>query len=341
MAAIGACEIGPGDEVIVSPYTMSASATAILVFNAIPVFADIEEYTFNLNPKSIEKCITKRTKAIMVPNIFGHAADYRTINRIARNRDLFVIEDNAQSPLAKYHGRYAGTIGDIGVFSLNYHKHIHTGEGGVCLTNNKVLAERMQLIRNHAEAIVEDKRVTNLVNMIGYNFRLGEIEAAIGIEQLKKLKKLVISRIKIAGKLSSLLMDIDLLELPHVTKGTSHVYYLLPLKYKGTEIPISVVEKALNAEGVPISRGYVKPLYLQPLYQDKTVYGNMGCPFSCSFYEGSVSYKKGICPTAERMNEKELLIMEICKYDLSESDICSISEAFHKVFNNLEQLKNG
>jgi len=340
IVAVGACEVGPGDEVIVSPYTMTASAAAILAFNAIPVFADIEDRTFNLDPHAIEKRVTRNTKAIMVPNIFGHPADYRAIMKIARKHKLLVIEDNAQSPSAKYHGKYAGTIGDIGVFSLNYHKHIHTGEGGVCLTKSKFLAERMQLIRNHAEAVVEDRGVKNLVNMIGYNFRLGEIEAAIGIEQLKKLKKLVSSRIKIAERLSSMLMDIDLLEMPYVGKDCSHVYYVLPIKYKGREASLSDVVRALNAEGVPIAGGYVKPLYLQPIYQNKIAYGKRGCPFSCPFYNGKINYKKGICPTAEKMHNKGLLVMEMCKYDFNELDISMIVEAFHKVFNNLEQLKN-
>jgi len=340
MTAVGACEIGPGDEVIVSPCTMTASAAAILVFNAIPVFADIEDRTFNLDPLSIERRITRKTKAIMVSNIFGQPADYGRIMRIAKRYGLYVIEDNAQSPSAKYHGRYAGTIGDIGVFSLNYHKHIHTGEGGVCLTRSKALAERMQLIRNHAEAVVEGKGVKNLTNMIGYNFRLGEIEAAIGIEQLKKLKKLTASRMNIADRLSAMLSDIDLLEMPYVNKGSSHVYYVYPMKYKGKRVSVSKLAKALGAEGVPIAQGYVKPLYLQPLYQNRIAFGKRGCPFSCRYYEGRVSYDKGICPAAERIYNKELLLIETCKYDFSESDLREIAKAFHRVFDNLEQLKD-
>ena len=203
IAALGAIGLEPGDEVIVSPWTMSASATSILVWNGIPVFADIEAETFNLDPTAIEKNITPYTKAIMVPDIFGHAADLERIMALARQYHLKVIEDAAQAPGALYQGRQVGTIADIGVYSLNYHKHIHTGEGGVCVTNDPCLAERMQLIRNHAEAVVEDKGVKDLSNMIGFNFRMCEIEAAIGLEQLKKLPGLVAQRAAAADRLSA------------------------------------------------------------------------------------------------------------------------------------------
>lgn len=338
IVAVGAIAVGPGDEVIVSPYTMSASATAILMFNAVPVFADIDERTFNISPESISKVVTKRTKAILVPNIFGHPADYNEIWKIARKHNLRIIEDNAQAPGARYRDKYTGTIGDIGVFSLNYHKHIHTGEGGVCLTNDKALAERMQLIRNHAEAVAGEKGETNYVNLLGYNFRMGEMEAAIGIEQLKKLNTLVRSRVHIAEALSEKLSDIQYLTTPYLAHGSKHVYYNYGLKYAGSKVPREKIVKALNAEGVEVAGGYVKPLYLQPLYQKLIAYGDKGCPFKCPLYRGKVNYKKGICPTAERMHYKELISLAMCQYNYSENDIKCLSRAFHKVFDNLSDI---
>ena len=133
-AAVGAAGVGPGDEVIVSPYTMSASATAALIYGGIPVFADIDPEIFCISPESIEKCITPSTKAIIVVDIFGHPADMDEIMAIAREHDLVVIEDAAQAPGATYKGRFAGTLADMGVYSLNYHKTIQTGEGGVAVT---------------------------------------------------------------------------------------------------------------------------------------------------------------------------------------------------------------
>ena len=218
IAAVGAIGVEPGDEVIVSPWTMSATATAILVWNAIPVFADIENETYNLDPVSIEKNITHYTKAILVTDIFGHPADLDAIMVIAGKHGLKVIEDCAQAPGAMYRGRFAGTVADIGIFSLNYHKHIHTGEGRVCVTNDASLAERLQLIRNHAEAVAGDKGVKDLSNMIGFNFRMTEIEAAIGIEQLKKLKKLTSRRIEVANRLSEGLTGLAGLRPPVVKK---------------------------------------------------------------------------------------------------------------------------
>ena len=202
VTAVGAIGIEPGDEIIVPPWTMCATATAILHWNAIPVFADIEDETFCISPESIEKNISEYTKAIISVDIGGHPSNTKEINKIAKKYNLKVISDTAQAPGALDGEKFAGTLTDIGGYSLNYHKHIHTGEGGILVTNDDQLAERMYLIRNHAEAAVGDMRIENLSNMLGHNFRLGEIECSIGIEQLKKLESLVKTR-QIAEKLTN------------------------------------------------------------------------------------------------------------------------------------------
>ena len=147
--AVGAIGVEPFDEVIVSPYTMCASATAPLIYNAIPVFADVEPDYFCLDIKSIEEKITDRTKAIIVVDIMGQVYN-QEINELAKKHNLKVIEDCAQAPFAKYKDKFAGTLGDIGIYSLNYHKHIHSGEGGILVTNDDGLANKLRLIRNHA-----------------------------------------------------------------------------------------------------------------------------------------------------------------------------------------------
>lgn len=182
--AVAACGVGPGDEVLVSPYTMVASASAILLNNAVPVFVDIDPDTYTINPDEIEKWITPRTKAILTVNIFGLPSNLPRIKEIARKHNLYVIEDNAQAPGATVNGEEAGTIADIGVFSLNYHKVIQCGEGGVLLTNDDELAYRCQLVRNHGEIAVDELGDMDTY-IIGSNYRMSELHAAIGTEQLK------------------------------------------------------------------------------------------------------------------------------------------------------------
>jgi perosamine synthetase len=341
IAAVGAIGIEPGDEVIVSPWTMSASATAILVWNAIPVFADIEDKTFNLDPASIEKNITQHTRAIMVPDIFGHAADMDAIMEIARKNGLKVIEDTAQAPGAIYKGRYAGTIADIGVFSLNYHKHIHTGEGGVCVTADAVLAERLQLIRNHAEAVVEDKGVSDISNMIGFNFRMTEVEAAIGIEQLKKLSQMTAQRTTAAERLTAGIQHLKGLYSPVVKSNCTHVYYVYPLIYRANEtgVPRHIILRALQAEGIPIGGGY-QNLHLQPIYQKRIAYGKRGFPWTADVYKGRVSYEKGICPIAESLHDELFLQIGFCAHTFADPEVDQVINAFLKVWDNLSDLRD-
>ncbi len=340
MAALGAIGLEPGDEVITSPWTMCASATSVLVWNAIPVFADIKAATFNLDPASIRKNITPYTKAIVVPNIFGHPADLNEIMAIAAEHQLKVIEDNAQAPGALYHGKYAGTVADIGVFSLNYHKHIHTGEGGVCVTRNANLAERMQLIRNHAEAAAGPKGVSDFSNLIGHNFRLTEIQAAIGSEQLKKLNGLIKKRQTVIETLSEGLRNLPGLRIPVIERGCTHVFYHYGLKLNPEELGVSKLKiaAALNAEGVPGAFCQYANVHLLPIFQKKIAFGSHGFPWKTPFYRGNVKYDKGICPVAENLQDFEFLGIPVCLYDLTLSDAVLIAKAFHKVWQRRHTL---
>ena len=340
--AVGAIGIEPGDEVIVPTWTMTASATAILHWNAIPVFADIELDTFNVDPKSIKKNITKRTKAIMSVDIFGHSANMIEILKIAKKYNLKVISDTAQAICSKYHGKYSGTLSDIGGFSFNYHKHIHTGEGGVLITNDDKLALKMKMIRNHAEAVVSDFKIKNISNMIGNNFRMGEIEAAIGICQLRKLKKIVLSKQKQANLLIKGLKNLKGLRLPKTLKGCTHSYYAFPMlvNEKITGVTRDKIYDALIAEGVPaLAKDYSK-LHLLPIYQKKIAYGTKGYPWTGDNYKGKVNYKKGICPNAEFISEKSYINFGICLYELNNKKIDKIIDSFHKVWSNLDKLKS-
>lgn len=340
IAAVGAIGIEPGDEIIVSPWTMSASATAIIHWNAIPVFADIHERTFNLDPKSVEANITPYTKAIMAVDIFGQSANLTALMEIAARYGLKVISDTSQAPGAMYQGRYAGTLADVGCYSLNYHKHIHTGEGGILVTNNDGIAKRLQLIRNHAEVVVEGMGEADLVNMIGYNFRLGEIECAIGIEQLKKLKGFVESRQHIAARLKEGLSDLMGLQLPFVEEGSTHAYYGYPMTVDPMYLGVArdKIHAALQAEGVPVSKRY-QNLHLLPMYQNKIAFGSKGFPWSSDVSKRVVNYGKGICPVAENLQDSKYLGFGMCMYDYTDGDVDLIVLAFQKVWKRMDQLR--
>ena len=348
-AALGAVGIGPGDEVIVTPYSMCISATAPLFYGAIPVFADIEEDYFCLNPASIEKKITNRTKAIIAVDLFGQPYDADAINKLAQKHNLLVIEDAAQAPGAKHKGKFAGTLGDIGIYSLNYHKHIHTGEGGVIVTDNDEWAKRLRLIRNHAEAAIEDAKTKDLTNMVGYNFRMTEIQAAIGREQLKKLRALLKKRVKNCEYIASRLARIPCIIAPKIRKGVSHAYYVHAFRFDENKAGISRDKfiEAVRAELAPtqtredegplVSFGYVKPLYRMPVFQRKTGFGKANYPFNLPNGR-KVSYKRGLCPVAERMHYKELFFHDIMHSFISREDADDVIGAFIKVYKNIEQL---
>ena len=344
--AVGAIGTDPGDEIIVSAYTMCASATAPLIYNAIPVFSDIEYEYYCLDAEDIERKITNKTKAIIVVDILGLPYDVDKINAIAQKHNLYVIEDNAQGPLATYNGKLAGTLGDIGIFSLNYHKHIHCGEGGILVTNDDELAERLRLIRNHAEAVVAAKGTEDITNMIGFNFRMTEIEAAIAREQLKKVRGLVQSRRQNVTYIEQGLKDIDFLKMPLVRKNCEHSYYLHAMKYNETITGVSR-EKFVDAvraelmpfelreqEGPKINLGYQVPLYEQPIFKKKVAYGSKGYPF-----RESDNYNNVNCPVCDRVCYTETIISEMMRPFLSNKDRDDVIDAFHKVADNLDELR--
>lgn len=336
-AAVAATGIGPGDEVIVSPYTMSASAVGVLLYGATPVFADIDPRTYCISAETIRKVISPRTKAILAVDIFGHPADWDAINALAQEHGLYVIEDSAQAPAARYKGRWAGCLADMGVFSLNYHKTIHSGEGGVAVTNDDELADRLRLVRNHAEAVVKAKGTRNLTNLIGFNYRMTEIEAAIAAEQLKKLERLTTPRIEHAAYLDERLRNLPGLTAPYVQPDCRHVYYLYSVQFDAATVGISRQQfiDAVRAEGVPLAPGYVEPLYLQPIYQEQAFHFGP----KCHEYQGNVSYQRGICPTTESMHFERLFYTNLIHAGLSRDDVKDVADAIEKVVTSAASLR--
>lgn len=336
--AVAACEIGPGDEVLVTPYTMAATASAVLMNNAVPVFVDICSDTYNLNPAEIEKWLTPRTKAIIVTNLFGLPGNLPEIIKIARRHGLYVIEDNAQAPGTAINGRWAGTWGDLGILSLNYHKVIHSGEGGIILTGNEKLAYRCQLIRNHGEVAVDDLDDDETV-VLGSNYRMTELHAAIGIEQLKKLDGFLKQRRALADQLTAGLNELNGLQGVTVPSGYEHSYYVYPIQFDRNSwgIKRSTFAAAMRAEGFPLGEGYVKPLYLLKMYQHKKVYNQTNYPFAF-IEQPAQDYRRGICPVVEEMYDEKLLTADVCRVPYTAGDIAAFLTAIKKVWQGRNEL---
>lgn len=340
IAAVGAIGIEPGDEIILSPWTMSACAMAILHWNAIPVFADISERDFCIDPLEIRKQITDKTRAIMAIDIFGQSVYMEEYREIADEFNLKIISDSAQSPGAKYKGKYAGTLAEIGGISLNHHKHIHSGEGGVLFTNSDELARKLCLIRNHAESVITESEAIKFTNMIGYNFRLGEIEAAIALEQIKKLDKIVSLKESLANELTVELSGLKGVKLPNKSERSRNVFYVYPIILDTNVLGVgrSRIVEALRAEGIPgLAEGYAN-LHLLPIFQNLRAYGTSGWPWSITDSE-KYSYSLGRLPVAEELHSTSFISFGITGLDFTMEHIRLIGNAFRKVWANMELLK--
>ena len=336
-AAVAAAGVKHGDEVIVPPYTMSATVVAPLVYGATPVFADIEPDTFCIDPVSVRKRITSRTRAIIAVDLFGHPAALRELRALADEHGIWLIEDTAQAPFATEHGRYAGTVGHIGVFSLNYHKHIHTGEGGMCVTDNDELALRLQLIRNHGENVVDALGLSDITNLVGFNYRMTELSAGVGLEQLARADEHIARRVTLAQRLSDAVRELPGITPPVVRSGCTHVYYVWAARIEAEVLGTSRrrFSEALQAEGFPHGTGYVRPLYMLPLFQRP--------PADSGFVAAALAagdYRPGICPVAERMHASEVLFFETCMYDVDEAAAGRLAQALRKVHAQRAALEN-
>ena len=340
--ALAAAGIGPGDEVITTPYSFTSSASSILMHNAVPIFADVNLKTYNIEPNELRKVITSRTKAIIVVHLLGNPAEMDEIMEIAKEHKLTVIEDCAQSLGAKYKNKLVGTIGHIGTFSFQETKNIATGEGGMVITNDDELAERCRLFRNHGE-MASSKERSYLSSVLGWNYRMTEVEAAIGNEQLKKLDKFNETRIKNAKYLNSKLCKIDGIGVPLERENTKHVYHIYGLFYDGKVIGIKRKDfvDALKAEGIPCYIGYPHPLYKNLIFTEKKAYGKVQCPFSCNHYAGNVDYTKVRCPNAEKLCNEHAVWIPVIRPPCTEDDMDDIVRAIEKIIANKDQLKKG
>jgi dTDP-4-amino-4,6-dideoxygalactose transaminase len=349
IAAMAAFGLGPGDEVIVTPYSHVISATAPLFYDAIPIFADSEPDCLCMSVDSIREKITDRTKAIIVVDLFGQSADMDEIMALARQHGLMVLSDSAHITKATYKNRMAGTLAHIGSYSFNGHKTIQCGEGGMAVTDDDDLAMRLRLVRNHAENCVAGYEIENIVNMVGFNFRMTELEAAVCIEQTKKIDRLVDARRMLCAHLDKRLKDVPGLTTPIVRDGCTHDYLLYPVLFDEAVVGISRNEflRRLDAEGiktrkvgeehVPPVTGFVNPIHLQPVFT-RRIFRPKGYPWDSPHYGHHVQYGMGTCPIVESMWKERLFTINAVYPPLTTTDMDDIADAIIKV---AELSRNG
>lgn len=313
-----AAGIKEGDEVITTPITFAASANCILYQGGKPIFADIDSSTYNIDPKDIEKKISSKTKAIVPVDFTGQPVNIDEINAIAKKYNLIVIEDGAHSLGAEYKGKKTGSLVDMTTFSFHPVKHITTGEGGVITTNNKELYEKLKLFRTHG--ITRDKQILYNKNEgswyyeqleLGYNYRITDIQCALGISQLNKIDKFLRRRREIAEKYNEYLKDIDGIVLPYqeeYIKSSWHLY-VIQLELEKFKVGRREIFEALKAENIGVNVHYI-PVYYHPYYQ-------------------KLGYKKGLCPNAEKLYERIITIPLYPK--MTDKDVKDVVEALDRV----------
>lgn len=269
--ALYAIGIHPGDEVITTPFTFVATANSILMVNATPVFADIDEKTFNINPENIGKLITKKTKAIIVVNLYGQPADFNEINKIAKKHKLIVVEDAAQSINAIYKGQRSGSLADISCFSFYATKNITCGEGGMITTNNKGFYQKAKQFINQGQKIGSSYNYVD----IGYNYRMTDIAAAILLRQLKKLYWITKKRQNNAERYNEAFKNLKGIEIPVVAPDREHVFHQYTIRItKNFPLNRDQFITYLEKKDIQARIYYPKPLYYYPHIKKMSIWQN-------------------------------------------------------------------
>jgi len=285
--AMLACGIGAGDEVITSTFSFVASANTVLYVGAKPVFVDIDPITYNMDASKIEAKITKKTKAILAVHIFGQPCDMNPIMRLAKKYKLQIIEDACESICATYKGKQTGTFGRAGIFAFYPNKQMTTGEGGMIITNSKRIYEICDSLRNQGRA-KNDQWLDH--RYLGYNYRLDEMSAALGLSQLKKLDFMIRERRKIASWYNEILEPHqNALQAPLTAAGNTHTWFVYVVKIKNKKINRNLLIKNLKRIGIS-TKPYLPSIHL------------------FDFYRKRFGYKKNDFPVAEEMSAYSLAL---------------------------------
>jgi dTDP-4-amino-4,6-dideoxygalactose transaminase len=348
--ALFAAGVQPGDEVITSAFSFSGSFQPILQQSAIPIFVDIDPRTYNIDVSQIEARITDRTTVLLPVHIHGLPADMDKILALAKKYNLIVVEDACQAHGATYKGQMAGTIGDMGCFSLNQTKNLSGGEGGFMITANDAFADRAKMLRTFGERVGEEQEKFRpyYCHTLGYNYRLQELPAAFARSQLKRLPRYNAIAQRNGQYLSQELGKIKGLIPPHVPADRTTIYHKYRLRFDpdGLGVKGPAVEfrdkllEALNAEGVTVALWHYTPLPAFPIFRNLDIgYGN-GYPWRAPFYNREIRYEPADYPEAVRLLETSLVVNDE-RYSIFIQDMelmeCYVA-AFRKVFDNLDEL---
>jgi len=305
--AVGALPFNPGDEIITTPITDWGTVGPILAQGCIPVFADIDPRTYCLDPNEVDRRVTSRTRAIIAVHLLGYPCDMDALQDIARRHDLFLIEDSAQAMLARWRGQLVGTMGHLGCFSLQQSKVITTGDGGMTVTKDPQLATRAALFSDKGWSRTVRQSGRREHRTFGLNYRMTELQGAVGLAQLAKVESFVAHRRRIGQLITEQLRDVPGIIPPPASVEADPVYwfYLVTLDPALLSVDQPGFTKALRAEGIPITMVHSgEALYLQELFQRKQIFGNSHYPFD---YAGrrleDVDYSPGLCPVAEELTD--------------------------------------
>jgi len=330
--ALGAINPEPGDEVITTPISDMGTVAPIILQNCVPVFADLQLETFNLDPNSVADKITDRTKAIILVHCWGQPADLDEILEIARERNIYVIEDCSQAHLTHYKDRLVGTLGDLAAFSLQASKHLNCGDGGVTITNDEAFGERSHLFVDKGCDWTEDRKYRLRYAFFAPCYRMTELQGAVLCSQLNKLEWIVGQRQRLGDMLVEKLQGLPGVHPPVRPKDREHSYWNFPIRIdeqKAGASPQKFAE-AVSAEGIPMGGPWPgQPLYMFESMTEKITFGSSHCPFDHYAADRKIEYGEGLCPVAE-LAERQLKQVSIVEsYD--ERDIEDIAAAVRKV----------
>jgi len=331
--AIAAIDPEPGDEIVTTPITDMGALTPIIYQGAVPVFADVDPKTCNVTAKTVEACISPRTKAIVVTHLFGNPCDIDEIVAVGKRHGIPVIEDCAQAFLASYNGRFVGTVGDIGCYSLQQGKHITTGEGGLVVTNDDRLARRMYLFINKAWGY-GDRKPDHY--FLALNYRMSELVGSVACAQLAKLPKAVARRRMLAEMLTESLSGIEGISTPTILPGAQHSYWKYCIRTSDSLPAAAVVEMAelLKAQGIVSAPRYIqKPAFMCEVFQKRKTFGNSGFPFTLARPQ-VLDYSQERYPGTAAALERVLVVPWNDRYD--EDDVAFIAGAMRDAAETLK-----